>query len=105
MNRVVFLTAADARLGFSLAGMQQLSLEPQQAEEVLIPLMAEPDVAVVVIDERLLRQLGEKRLAELEKDWPGLLVTLPAPIGMAEGEDRLQRIIRRALGYHVRLQS
>lgn len=104
MKRVVFVTTEDARYGFSLAGMVQQSVEPSQAEPTLRQLVADASVAVVVMDERLLRRIPEKRLRELETDWRGLLVTLPAPSGTEEGEDRLQRLIRRALGYHVRLQ-
>ncbi len=105
MKRVVFLTGEDARFGFSLAGMQQLAISAHKAESTLRQLMGDGTIAVVVIDERLLRQIPEVRLTELEADWAGLVVTLPAPIaGEDLGEDRLQRLIRRALGYHVRLQ-
>jgi V/A-type H+-transporting ATPase subunit F len=105
MKRVVFLTAGDARFGFSLAGMAQLAIEPRQAEQALRQAIADQEVAVVVIDERLAREIPEGRFNELEGDWQGLIVTLPAPSPVAGGaEDRLQRLIRRALGYHVRLQ-
>ncbi len=105
MTEVIFMTPEDARYGFSLAGTQQLVSKPQQAEELLRRTLADPDVGVVVIDERLVKALPEKEFAELEQSWRGLLVTLPAPVLAAEAEeDALQRLIRRALGYHVRLQ-
>ena len=105
MSEVIFLTAEDARYGFSLAGSQQLSVPPEQAEEELRKTIAEPDVGVLVIDERLVRAIDEKTYAELEDNWSGLLVTLPAPREEVTGEeDYLQRLIRRALGYHVRLE-
>jgi hypothetical protein len=38
--------------------------------------------------------------------WAGVLVTLPAPAGRrAPPVDELQRLVQRALGYHVRLQQ
>ena len=103
MSEVVFLTYPDARYGFSLVGTQQLNIPPAEAEAQLAKAMIDPDIGVVVIDERLAKAIDERRLAELENSWRGLLVTLPAPEA-GETEDALQRLIRRALGYHVRLQ-
>lgn len=103
MREVLFMTPTDARYGFSLAGSQQLSIPLAEAEGQLREAMADQDIGVVVIDERLVKAIDEKRFAELEAAWHGLLVTLPAPEQVAE-EDALQRLIRRALGYHVRLQ-
>lgn len=105
MAGVVFMTAEDARYGFSLAGSRQLTSKPEQAEGLLRKTVADPDIGVIVIDERLVRALPEDDFAELEANWRGLLVTLPAPVLTAEAEeDYLQRLIQRALGYHVRLQ-
>ena len=103
MSRVMFLTTTDARYGFSLTGMTQLAIRPAEAEEQLRQAISDKDIGVLVIDERLVKAVDEKRFAELEAAWSGLLVTLPAPEESAE-EDALQRLIRRALGYHVRLQ-
>ena len=103
MSEVLFLTPKDARYGFSLAGTRQLTIPLAEAETQLREAMADRDVGVLVVDERLVNSIGEKRFAELESSWRGLLVTLPAPEQIGE-EDALQRMIRRALGYHVRLQ-
>ncbi len=105
MSEVVFITPQEARYGFSLAGARQLTVGTARAEELLRATIAERDVAVVVIDERLVKAIEPKRFGELTELWRGLLVTLPAPERAGEGEeDHLQRLIRRALGYHVRLQ-
>lgn len=104
MTEVVFITAEDARYGFSLAGTQQLTVVAERAEELLRQTLADADVGVVVIDERLVKSIDATYFSALEKSWRGLLVTLPAPEHLTGGEDYLQRLIRRALGYHVRLQ-
>lgn len=103
MSEVVFITPEDAHYGFSLAGSRQLTIALGQAEARLCETLADQDVGVVVIDERLVKMIDEKRFAELETGWRGLLVTLPAP-EPGRAEDALQSLIRRALGYHVRLQ-
>ena len=104
MTEVVFITPEDARYGFSLAGTMQLTVAAEQAEELLRQTIAEADVGVVVIDERLVKAIDAKYFSELEEHWLGLLVTLPAPKRETVEEDYLQRLIKRALGYHVRLQ-
>ena len=37
-NEIVFITPKDARYGFSLAGVRQLTVSAQQAEELLGPI-------------------------------------------------------------------
>ena len=68
--------------------------------------MADPDSGVVVIDERLLTGIGEERFREMERRWYGMLIVLPSPekVGAEGVEDYAQRLIKRAIGYHVRLQ-
>ena len=106
MKNLVFLTPADARHGFSLAGARQMVVDAGEAEEALVRALADPDTRVAVIDERLLAGIAEKRLRELEKRWSGVLVVLPAPAegGGEPAEDYALRLIRRAIGYHVRLR-
>jgi len=105
VRRVVFLTPAAARHGFALAGMGERTVAEGETRQALQEVMAEPDVGVVVADERLLREVSEESLREMEGRWGGILLALPTPEkGAAEELDYAQRLIRRALGYHVRLK-
>jgi vacuolar-type H+-ATPase subunit F/Vma7 len=104
MSAVVFITSEDARYGFSLAGTLQLTVTPDKAEALLHQTLADSNLGVVVIDERLVKAIDPEHYSALEANWRGLLVTLPAPQRGKAEEDDLQRLIRRALGYHVRLQ-
>lgn len=105
MTRIVFITPADARYGFSLAGADQRIAAPDDAEALLRAALGEEEAGVVVIDERLLAQIPEERFREMEERWYGVLLVLPAPEREGgEGEDHLSRLIRRVLGYQVRLQ-
>jgi V/A-type H+-transporting ATPase subunit F len=66
--------------------------------------MAEPETGLIIIDERLVTGMPEERLRELEQGWNGILLVLPSPVKPpAEVEDYAARLIRRAIGYHVRL--
>ena len=104
MKNLVFITPADARHGFILAGARQLVVTAADAEATLRQILADPDTSVAVIDERLLAGIPEERFREMERRWFGLLIVLPAPEKIGEeGEDYAARLIRRVIGYHVRL--
>lgn len=104
MKRIVFLTPHDAEYGFSLAGVVQNVIAEEEAEPKLRSLLSEPDTGLVVIDERLISGISDERLRELESRWYGVLLILPAPERTAmEVEDYALRLIRRAIGYHVKI--
>lgn len=104
MKNIVFITPRDARYGFSISGAIQYAVEPDEAAATLGRVMADPDSGVVVIDERLMGEIGDERFREMERRWHGVLIVLPAPETVVEAEDYALRLIRRAIGYHVRLQ-
>jgi len=106
VKKIVFITPPGARHGFSISGVVQYTSVPEEAEATLRRVLADPDSGVVAIDERLLAGVDEKRLREMERRWFGILIVLPAPeeLGGEAGEDYAMRIIRQAIGYHVRLQ-
>jgi V/A-type H+/Na+-transporting ATPase subunit F len=104
MKKIVFLTPRDARYGFSLAGVTQLLAEPEETEAAILRAMRNPDCGVLILDERLLAGMGEERCRELEKGWSGVLVVLPAPeAGAPAADDYAERLIRKVIGYQVRL--
>ena len=105
MKKIVFLTGPDAEYGFRLTGVGHQVTREEELGEMLKKLMAEPETGLVVVDERLIGGVTESRLREMEKRWYGMLLVLPAPekVG-AEVEDYAMRLIKRAIGYHVRLK-
>lgn len=104
MKKIVFMTPVDARYGFNLTGVRQLALAPEELEKSLLEFVNDSDVGVVVVDERLIEGLTQERLRAMERRYPGIIVVLPAPakVALAE-EDYATRLIRRAIGYQVRL--
>jgi V/A-type H+-transporting ATPase subunit F len=111
MKKITFITPRDAIYGFSLTGISQVVSDASETEETLKQAMEETEDGLVIIDERLVipgresRGLSEERLRELEHQWQGILLVLPSPDKPpAEAEDYAARLIRRAIGYHVRLK-
>ena len=106
MKEILFMTPEDSAPGFALTGVRQQVLSPVQTLEKLQQAFADADIGVIVVDNRLLEKVDPVRLLEMTDRWAGVLVTLPAPAGRrAPPVDELQRLVQRALGYHVRLQQ
>lgn len=104
MKKVVVLTPADARHGFALSGVLQRTLVAAQLPAQLHELIADPVLGLIIVDERLVAGATQAQLRDLERRWPGLIVILPAPEAVARlEEDYVLRLIRRAIGYQVRL--
>lgn len=104
MKRVVVLTPPDVRCGFALTGVEQRTLVPDQLLAELRTLLEDREVGLVIVEDRLAGAVPQQALRELERRSRGLLVLLPAPQAGAEfEEDPVLRLIRRAIGYQVRL--
>ena len=106
MMRIVFFTPERPPYGFSAAGFEQLLTDSRSALGAMQQAVAEVDVGVVIVDERLLEGIDDQTLQQLQQGWRGILLVLPTPTGaLPVEEDYLQRLIRRALGYHVRIRE
>jgi len=104
MKQPVLIVPPDTAPGFALAGVRVLSCPPEALGKTVHPLTGDKETGMIAVDERLLGPSGAEELARLEKDWPGLIIVLPAP-GPEEagGEDYAMRLINKAIGYQVRL--
>jgi V/A-type H+-transporting ATPase subunit F len=104
VRKIVFITPSDARYGFGLAGVRQLVPEHDGLYPLLSESMEDPAIGVIAIDERILGGSIRESIFELERDWDGVIVVLPAPEAAARpSEDYAMRIIREAIGYQVRI--
>lgn len=104
MKKVVVLTPVDARHGFALSGVRQFAIARDDLGQTLLQLARDADTGVVIVDERLVTATTQEELRRMERRWPGVLIVLPAPEKAARiEEDYVLRLIRRAIGYQVRL--
>jgi vacuolar-type H+-ATPase subunit F/Vma7 len=105
LKKVAFITPEDARFGFGLAGMPQYIAGQEEAEVRLKEIMAESETGLIIIDERIIKGIDAEEMREMEERWHGILLVLPSPVKPADQvEDYAVRLIRRAIGYHVRLK-
>ncbi len=111
MKKIAFITLPDAKYGFRLGGVPHYAVEPSELQNTLAKVIGDPENGLAVVDERFVagnreaEGLSEDRLREIEQGWQGILLVLPSPRKpIAEDEDYAARLIRRAIGYHVRLK-
>ncbi len=105
MKRIVLITPGDAEYGFSIARVTQYIAGKKDMMSTVKKVIDDPETGLVIIDERLLTEDSEEELKQIEKTWHGILIILPSPErAEIEIEDYAARLIRKAIGYHVRLR-
>jgi V/A-type H+-transporting ATPase subunit F len=105
VRKVIVIAPLDARHGFALAGVRELSAGPDEVPAILRQLAGDPLTGVVIVDERLVAAAVQDEIRDMERRWPGVVIVLPAPerAGRVAEEDYVLQLIRRAIGYQVRL--
>lgn len=104
MKHVIVITPQDANPGFALAGVRQAATSTEGLPATLAAVAREPLTGVVIVDERLVDAAARDALRDMDRRWPGLVIVLPAPMpGERAEEDYVLQLIRRAIGYQVRL--
>lgn len=105
MRKIAFITPQDAEFGFNLTGADQFIANRDSLIPVLNSIILKPGTGLIIIDERLISIGNEEKLRETERTWNGILIVMPSPERPKEViEDYASRLIRRAIGYHVRLK-
>lgn len=105
MRLALLVRPGDAR-GFQLAGARVVTAAEGDEVEVLRGLLAEPSLGVLAVEEELLERVAPSLLRRVrERGVPVLLpFALPRTYGEAgRGREYVAALIRRAIGYAVRL--
>lgn len=105
MRKILVLAPAQPVSGFAIAGVMAREAASTQLPQLLDAAMADSTVGVLAIDERLIDPPAQERIREIENRWHGAVVIVPSPGKPARPEDDYaRRLIRRAIGYQVRVQ-
>jgi len=92
--------------GFELAGLRaDTAVDAATTRARLAALADDPGVGIVLVDERLLRALPAELVQRLERQPRPLVAPFPPPRFAATeaAEEAVLEILRRAIGYRVRL--
>lgn len=94
--------------GFRLAGLAVDEVrDPTDAGERLLLVANAPHTGILLVEQALLDAAPEQVRHDLERRAVPILVPVPAPAwlgGPAGAEDYILELLRRAIGYRVRLQ-
>lgn len=103
------VTGPETADGFMLAGVKVDAVRTVAETEARVKAaLEEKDCGLLLVDELLLDQVGEPLLRRLER--AALPIVVPLPLDMKwwrekRGMDYLLRLIRRSIGYHMRLRK
>jgi vacuolar-type H+-ATPase subunit F/Vma7 len=109
MSRYWFrvVTRPGEGLGFRLAGAPVEEVAETDVAERFKALLADPGVGVLAVEEELLAQVPEPLLEKVGRDGVPVLLPFASPRRWEEagrGEQYVATLIRRAIGYHVKIQ-
>ncbi len=108
MSEVLVVGQPEIVEGFGLTGARVETVsDPGRVEWLVSELLRTRDTGIVVITEDLYEEIPEKLRVKAEASARPLFITLPRPAGREiweEREDLISRIIRRAIGYRLKIK-
>lgn len=106
-QRLVVIASPGLSAGFALAGVPVfVASSGVDAAERIDALADSQNIGVVIIDEPLYRDIPEDTRRNLEGATLPVVIPVPGPDWTAQGSahEYIVEILRRAIGYRVRLQ-
>jgi len=108
MSHVVAVMEREAGLGYRLAGVEVREASgPEELGRKAEALAAEPGVRLVILDEEFFRRLPRSLQRRFEESRIPVFVPVPSlALGKEElrPEEYVARLIRRAVGYQIRIR-
>jgi vacuolar-type H+-ATPase subunit F/Vma7 len=108
MARLIVITDPDTALGFHLTGVDVTEMaDPQAAAYRLLAVLKSREAGVVIYNEEYRTALSVKDRAALEDSITPVFFAIPVARAARKGEPRelyLARLLRRAIGYQVKIK-
>jgi vacuolar-type H+-ATPase subunit F/Vma7 len=92
--------------GFRLTGFEVIEATPKTIREEIFAQIAKTDVGILAVNEDLLKSLDTVMVRKLEGSDIPLVVPFPAFRSWeipTVGEGYIAQLIRRAIGYHIKI--
>jgi V/A-type H+-transporting ATPase subunit F len=109
MPNCIVLTDSETADGFRLAGVEVLvSRGGEETTRLVEKVMEKKECGLILMKEELMEGLAESLLRRLEKAGFPLLIPLPLDMNWwreQRGMEYLLRLIRRSIGYHLRIRQ
>lgn len=108
MPRVVVLTDYDTGLGFQLAGVEVFKAKSSaEAETGLCNLLLDKDIGIIAVSEDFIEGFSERVRKRIEGGGHPIVFPFPSIKKWEEAapaEEYVARLIRRAIGYHLKIR-
>ncbi len=106
-KELVVIASPGSSVGFELAGVSVFeAADGSEAARQLDRILSGEDVGVVMIDESLYGALPDETRRNLQRSAVPVVIPVPGPDWTKEStaHEYIVQILRRAIGYRVRLQ-
>ena len=92
----------DTQVGMRLAGIEgPVAHEAQEVQAALDKALADPDIAMILVTEKLMTQFGSRFDQVRQEMSRPLIVEIPDRHGAQNGKDRITRYVRDAIGVKI----
>ena len=92
----------DTQVGMRLAGIEgTVAHEAQEEQAALVKALADPDIAMILVTEKLMTQFGSRFDQVRQEMSRPLIVEIPDRHGAQNGKDRITRYVRDAIGVKI----
>ena len=107
MGHLVVITTPDLAPGFQLAGVKTFAVEDTKtAQAILRELLEQEEASLIAVRQDFLLAADARLRRRIETSYRPVVMAIPGgtPTAPEEGRRRyIAELIRRAIGYHVRL--
>lgn len=106
--RLTIVTRPGAGLGFRLAGVRVEEVAEAHAAERVAALLKEPDQGILAVEDDLLRHVAAALLERAAQDGVPVVLSFTLSRRWEEGgggEAYVAALIRRAIGYHIKIDA
>ena len=108
MSKLLVITYPDTSLGFSLAGVEVKDVsEGEDITAILQGIVEKGEYGLLAVEEKLLSEVDGGILKRIRKTGIPVIVPIDTPKSWQteeEMESHIARLIRRAIGYQVKIK-
>ncbi len=108
MDRILVITYPEMALGFRMAGADVVEIEKgRESPQILEGVIEEDRYGLIALEEGLLERVPEDLEKRIRRKGRPVLIPIRSPEGWggeAPGEPYIAKILRKTIGYHIKIK-
>lgn len=109
MYKLFVVTSPESSYGFQLAGVEVFEAPTvADARKLLVDFINDDEAGIIAIDEDLMEAVDDRLKNKIDKLYRPIVVPIPSKKKIDVGAERaayVQSLIRRAVGFDIKLKS